>query len=157
LYKGIGAFLGMKVLQVPGATALWDTDVEAKFKTVLEQLKYHDFAFVHVKATDSLAEDGDFEGKKNFIEKVDKALEIFNHLPEDMLLVITADHSTPCALKAHSADPVPILFHGRGVRVDHVSAFNEIECVKGGLGFIEGKHVMPQIMNLLGRLPLAGA
>jgi 2,3-bisphosphoglycerate-independent phosphoglycerate mutase len=157
LYKGIGAFLGMKVLQVPGATALWDTDVEAKFNTVLEQLENHDFAFVHVKATDSLAEDGNFQGKKNFIEKVDKALEIFNHLPQDTLLVITADHSTPCMLKAHSADPVPILFHGTGVRVDQVSAFNEIECVKGGLGFMEGKHVMPQIMNLLGRLPLAGA
>jgi 2,3-bisphosphoglycerate-independent phosphoglycerate mutase len=147
----------MKVLPVPGATGLWDTDVEAKFRVTLEQLKSHDFAFIHVKATDSLAEDGDFEGKKNFIEKIDKALEIFTHLEENTLLVITADHSTPCVLKAHSADPVPILFHGRGVRVDHVSAFNEIECAKGGLGFIEGRHLMPQIMNLLGRLPLAGA
>lgn len=157
LYKGIGAFLGMKILEVPGATALWDTDVEAKFNAVLEQLKYHDFAFVHVKAADSLAEDGNFEGKKKFIEKVDKALEIFHNLPEETLLVITADHSTACALKAHSADPVPILFRGTGVRVDQVSAFNEIECVKGGLGFMEGKHIMPQIMNLLGRLHLVGA
>jgi 2,3-bisphosphoglycerate-independent phosphoglycerate mutase len=157
LYKGIGAFLGMNVLQVPGATGLWDTDVEAKFRAALEQLKSHDFVFIHVKATDSLAEDGDFKGKKNFIEKIDKALEIFTHLEENTLLIVTADHSTPCMLKAHSADPVPILFHGRGVRVDHVSVFNEIECSKGGLGFIEGRHLMPQVMNLLGRLPLSGA
>jgi 2,3-bisphosphoglycerate-independent phosphoglycerate mutase len=157
LYKGIGAFLGMEIINVPGATALPDSDVEAKFKTALKQLDKHDFAFVHVKATDSLGEDGNFEAKKDFIEKADKAAAQLINLPDDTLLVISADHSTPCELKNHSADPVPIIFKGDAVRIDEVATFGERACAKGGLGFIEGKDIMPQILNLMGRLPLIGA
>jgi len=157
LYKGIGAFLGMEIITVPQATALPDTDVAAKFTTALNQLDSHDFVFVHVKATDSLAEDGNYEGKKTFIEKIDKAIAVFDNLPEDTLLFVGADHSTPCELKQHSADPVPVLFYGEGVRVDDVSSFGERACAKGGLGLIEGKDVMPQILNLMGRLKLIGA
>jgi 2,3-bisphosphoglycerate-independent phosphoglycerate mutase len=157
LYKGVGAFLGMKVLQVPGATGLPDTDVKAKFNAALEQLNNYDFVFVHVKAVDSLGEDGNFEEKKHFIEKIDNALAIFDNLPEDTLLVVTADHSTSSILKAHSADPVPIMFYGNGVRVDQVSAFNEIACTSGGLGFMEGKDLMPHVLNLFGKLHLMGA
>jgi len=157
LYKGIGAFLGMEIIEVPGATALPDSDVEAKFKTALKQLDSHDFIFIHVKAADSLGEDGNFEEKKEFIEKSDNAMGVFDGLPKDTLLVVTADHSTPCELKQHSADPVPIMFHGAGVRVDDVDAFGERACAKGGMGHIEGKDIMPQIQNLMGRLHLIGA
>jgi len=157
LYKGIGAFLGMEIIEVPGATALPDSDVEAKFKTALKQLDSHDFIFIHVKAADSLGEDGNFEEKKKFIEKSDNVMDVFDGLLKDTLLVVTADHSTPCELKQHSADPVPIMFHGAGVRVDDVDAFGERACAKGGMGHIEGKDIMPQIQNLMGRLHLIGA
>jgi len=84
-------------------------------------------------------------------------MDVFDGLPKDTLLVVTADHSTPCELKQHSADPVPIMFHGAGVRVDDVDAFGERACAKGGMGHIEGKDIMPQIQNLMGRLHLIGA
>jgi 2,3-bisphosphoglycerate-independent phosphoglycerate mutase len=157
LYKGIGAFLGMDIIEVAGATALPDTDVKAKFKTALQQLKSHDFVFVHVKAADSLGEDGDFEGKKEFIEKIDAAMGLFGDLPADTLLVATADHSTPCELKQHSADPVPIMFCGSGVRVDDVIAFAERACAKGCMGHMSGADIMPEIQNLMGKLHLTGA
>lgn len=157
LYKGVGAFLGMKILEVPGATGLPDTDIEAKFRTTLNSLDSCDFVFVHVKAADSLGEDGDYAAKRDFIEKIDDAAQLFNDLPENTLLIVTADHSTPCELKAHSGDPIPIMFHGSGVRVDSVSAFNERACTQGGLGFIAGRDIMPHMMNLLGTLPLIGA
>jgi 2,3-bisphosphoglycerate-independent phosphoglycerate mutase len=157
LYKGVGAFLGMKILEVPGATGLPDTDIEAKFRTTLNSLDSYDFVFVHVKAADSLGEDGDYMAKRDFIEKIDVAAQLFNDLPENTLLIVTADHSTPCELKAHSGDPIPIMFHGSGVRVDSVSAFNERACTQGGLGFIAGRDIMPHMMNLLGTLPLIGA
>jgi 2,3-bisphosphoglycerate-independent phosphoglycerate mutase len=157
LYKGIGSFLGMEVLEVAGATGLPDTDVRAKFQAVLASLQSYDFVFVHVKAADSLGEDGDFQGKKSFIEKIDQAASLLLTLPEQTLFVATADHSTPCELCQHSADPVPIMFHGPGVRVDGVRAYNERACASGGLGLLSGLDVMPQVMNLLGRLPLVGA
>ncbi len=160
LYKGVAAFLGMDIVNVPGATGLPDTDIEAKFKTSLEKLKTYDFVFTHVKATDSLAEDGNYEGKRDFIEKIDKAAALLTNLPDDVMLVITADHSTASEMKAHSADPVPIMFYGGGgesIRVDKVTEFNERGCAEGGLGYIVGLDVMPQVQNLLGKLHLVGA
>jgi len=157
LYKGVGAYLSMKVLEISGATGLLDTDIEAKFHSALTQLENYDFAFVHVKAADSLGEDGNFEGKRDFINRIDQAAAILTGLPEETLLIVTADHSTPCSQKSHSGDPVPIMYRGFGVRVDGVQAFGERACGAGNLGIIEGKDVMPQVMNLLGRLPLVGA
>src|SRR5437773_1026115 len=63
MYKGIGRYLGMTVLEVPGATGLPDSDVPAKFRAALRSLETFDFVFVHVKATDSFGEDGDFIGR----------------------------------------------------------------------------------------------
>jgi len=157
LYKGIGAFLGMDIIDVPGATALPDTNIEAKFKASLEALEKYDFVFCHVKPTDSLAEDGNFEGKKSFIEKADKAAALFTNLSDDVLLVVTSDHSTACELKAHTADPVPLLFSNPSVRIDSVTEIGERSFANGGLGHVEGKDVMPQIMNLMGKLHLVGA
>jgi 2,3-bisphosphoglycerate-independent phosphoglycerate mutase len=157
LYKGVGSYLGMDILDVPGATALPDTDIEAKFKRAVVSLEKYNFIFVHVKAADSLGEDGNFNGKRDFIERIDQAVPHLLNLPADTLLIWTADHTTPCEMKAHSADPVPVLFHGQGVRVDNVKAFSERACTSGGLGFMVGLDLMPQMENLLGTLHLVGA
>ena len=157
LYKGIGAFLGMDLIHVEGATALPDSNVRNKFVAAKKALEKYDFVFTHVKATDSLAEDGNFEGKKQFIEKCDAAMAEFLDLPDDVLLVVTADHSTACELHAHTADPVPILFCSPHVRIDDVQEFGERTFVRGGLGRMEGKDVMPTVLNVMGRLHLIGA
>jgi 2,3-bisphosphoglycerate-independent phosphoglycerate mutase len=156
LYKGVARILGMDVIKVEGATGLPDTNVEAKFKTARNALKQYDFVFIHVKAADSLGEDGNCKGKKDFIEKIDKAAKLLPGL-EDTLIAITADHSTPCALKMHSGDPVPVLINGPGVRVDDVKEFGERSCMKGGLGHIKGLELMPELINLMGRARLIGA
>lgn len=158
LYKGIGAYLGMEVIPVKGATATPDTDVRAKFVEAKKQLQNYDFVFVHVKPTDSLAEDGNFEGKKAFIEKCDKAMAELLDLPDNVMLVLTADHSTACSLKAHTADPVPICIKaGSEVRVDNVRKFSEREFALGGLGRLQGKDIMPIVLNVMGKLHLIGA
>lgn len=149
--KCLANYLGMKVLNVPGATGMANTDIETKFKVALGQLESQDFVFVHVKAADFLGRDGNPQGKKDFIEKIDHAVKLFLRLPEDVLVVVTSSYSTPCDLKTHSADPVPIMFCGNGVRTDKVDAFGERTCAQGTLGYIEGKDVMPHILNLLGR------
>ncbi|MFH1125743.1 MAG: 2,3-bisphosphoglycerate-independent phosphoglycerate mutase [Candidatus Altiarchaeota archaeon] len=156
LYKGVARFLGMDVIKAEGATGLPDTNVESKFKTAKNALKQYDFIFIHVKAADSLAEDGNYKGKKEFIEKIDKATKVLLDL-EDTLVIITADHTTPCTLKTHSGDPVPLLMNGPSVRVDDVKEFGERSCAKGGLGHIKGLELMPEILNLIGKAPLVGA
>lgn len=156
LYKGIGSLLGMDVLSVAGATGKPDTDINSKISEALKSLKTHDFVFVHIKGADVLAEDGNFLAKKIFIEKIDKSLApLVNR--DDILVVVTADHTTSSVLKIHTADPVPILIAGKNLHTDSVSIFGERACGSGKLGHIQGKHLIPIILDFLGKAPLFGA
>ena len=76
---------------------------------------------------------------------------------KDIILVITADHSTPSTgTMIHSGEPVPILFTGPGVRVDRVKSFNEIDAAGGALGFMRGPELMDMILNYCDRAKLSG-
>lgn len=156
MYKGVGRILGMKVLSVKGATGKPDTDVAAKIREAIAAVKQSDFVFVHIKAADNLSEDGDYMAKKAFIEKIDKSFYPLLQL-KDTLVVITADHTTSSALKMHTADPVPVLIAGDGVRRDEVASFGERSVVHGKLGHIQGRHLMPILLDQIGRLPIFGA
>lgn len=145
LYKGISAYFGMKVIKVRGATGKLDTNVGAKVKATLKALKKNDFVFLHIKGTDMAAEDfGDPKMKKEFIEKVDASLaKILNE--KNVIVAITGDHATPCALKDHSSDVVPVLIYG-GKR-DSVKEFGESYCKEGSLGHIYGKDFMKILLG----------
>jgi len=155
LYKGIARFVGMDLINVKGATGTPSTNPKAKFKEAKKAFKKYDFIFLHIKGADSLGEDGNYEGKRKFIEKLDRDLAELKGL-KSVIIVVTADHSTPCSLKAHSGDPVPILMHGPGVRVDDVKEFGERACAKGGLQRIKGKELITEMINLIGEAKLYG-
>lgn len=145
LYKGIAEYLGMDVIDVPGATGGIETDVSAKISASLERLRSgYDFLFMHLKGADVVAEEeGDFRKKIAFLEKADKAFApLFDF---DGIIAITGDHATPCVLKDHSTDPVPILIFGR--ETDNVKAFNEVDCQKGKLGHLSGAEIMPKLIS----------
>jgi 2,3-bisphosphoglycerate-independent phosphoglycerate mutase len=140
LYKGIGMLTGMDLIEVKGATGDVDTDLEAKIMATKEKINDYDFIFLHIKPTDLFGHDGDALGKKNYIEKIDQAI---GGLDETKATVaITADHSTPCSQKDHSADPVPLLIYHQGIGGDGIEKFGESECRKGSLGTIEGSQFM---------------
>lgn len=164
LYKGIGKYLGMDLIKVKGANGLPTTDIRGKFiaarnalyppktppflkKGGMARVNHYDFVFCHLKATDNLAEDGDYLGKKEFIEKIDKNLKSILNL-KNTLLVITADHSTCCSLKRHCKNPVPILVFGNKIKADRVNKFSEKSCKKGGLGKINQLNLMSVILKM---------
>ena len=146
LYKGLGSIAGMDLIHVKGATGLPNTDVNAKIKAAKKYIKKYYFAFVHIKPTDIYGENGDCQGKKKFIEKIDKALSGLKNFKG--LLIITADHSTPCSHKDHSGDPVPLLIHGGNVKADNVVKFGEKECRNGSLGALLGRDLMKVVLKL---------
>jgi len=148
LYRGIGRVLGMDVLEVKGATGIPSTDIGAKFDAGIRALGKYDFVFVHVKAADSLGEDGNCRGKREFIERIDVAAEKLLGVKET--IVVTADHSTPCADKAHSADPVPLLIRGKGIKADATKEFGENACGKGSLGEFMAIGLMGKLMETRG-------
>ncbi len=147
LYQQIAETLGMKVIKVKGATGCSDTNLKGKFKTVKEALKEYDFVFLHIKATDSLAEDGKFKEKKDFIEKIDKNFRSFLDL-RNVLIVVTADHSTCCDVKRHCKEPIPLLISSSEIEPDDVKKFSEKNCKEGKLGKIKQTELMSKILNV---------
>ncbi|MEM4707062.1 MAG: 2,3-bisphosphoglycerate-independent phosphoglycerate mutase [Candidatus Anstonellales archaeon] len=154
LYKGVAKYVGMDVIEVKGASGDKNTDLEAKRRAVQSALKKYDFVFLHIKATDSFSHDGNFEGKKQFIEKIDK--EIGFDFETDVI-VVTGDHSTPWSLKRHTGHEVPIVFSGGRVRKDDGKKFDEYSGMKGGLGHIEGKNIVSMIKNYMGKNEIIGS
>ncbi len=155
MYKGVARALGMDILDVEGATAGVDTNIEGKVKAAAMALDdSYDFVFLHIKGCDVMGHDGNFEGKSKFIETVDRRID---HLMarDDVVICVTGDHSTPCELKDHSADPVPLLIANCG-RTDGVRMFGEKPCASGSLGAIRGTDLMPILMGASNRARMFG-
>jgi 2,3-bisphosphoglycerate-independent phosphoglycerate mutase len=144
LYKGIGRFLGMKEIKVKGATGNKETNLKGKFLAAKRALKNYDFVFLHIKATDNLAEDGDFQGKKEFIEKIDLNLKEILNL-KNTLIVVTSDHSTCSLFKSHCKIPAPLLIYGGPQNGGE--KFSESNCQKGRLGKIRQVNLMEKIIE----------
>jgi 2,3-bisphosphoglycerate-independent phosphoglycerate mutase len=149
MYRGVAKLVGME--EVPAFN-----EVEKDIASVAAAWDRYDFFFLHYKHTDKAGEDGDFAAKVKYIEAADRALPALEKLKPDVL-VVTADHSTPSALKAHSFHPVPVLLWAKTVRRDAVERFDEVACAAGGLGLRPSMHLMPLILGHAGRLAKFGA
>lgn len=158
LIRGMCRSVGMEVLDVSGATGGLDTDMVAKAAAAVNALRDYDFVFVNVKAPDLCGHDGKTLEKVKVIERMD---EMMGHLrasiPPGTVVAVTADHSTPVSLKAHSGDPVPLAVFADGARVDIVTEFDEIAVAAGSLGRLRGLDLMPILLNLAGRTEKYGA
>lgn len=155
LYHGIGQLLGM------GSSNYKHYDNYKEYYGTIPELIHdhfslYDFFYIHLQETDLCGEDGDYLEKVRVIEEMDHALSFLDEYVDDAIIVVTSDHSTPCVLKAHSGDSVPIMIFGNGLRFDHVTEFSEFGCQNGGLGTILGREVMSYIINLMGRAKLIG-
>ncbi len=158
LIKGVGRIVGGDVIEVEGATGNRYTNLGGKVEAAVNALKTHDFVLLHFKATDELGHDGDFDGKKEFIENLDMAIRPLLELNfSEVCMIFTADHSTPVAIREHTGDPVPIAVVHEGVRTDEVKAFSEFEAYKGGLCRIQGKDAMNIALDLIDRMEKFGA
>lgn len=136
MYRGIARLVGMTVFDPPG-------DVAATMAAAGAAPAEYDYLFVHIKYTDKAGEDGNYDGKLAVIEEVDSHLPALMKAKPDVL-VITGDHSTPVALKAHSWHPVPALLYAPGtVRPDGSTTFGERACQSGGLGRLPMRHLLP--------------
>ncbi|RMF93785.1 MAG: 2,3-bisphosphoglycerate-independent phosphoglycerate mutase [Candidatus Schekmanbacteria bacterium] len=149
MYKGIVRLLGMDVVDTG------DT-FEGEIKALHKYYDKYDFFYFHIKKTDAKGEDGNFEGKIEALEEVDKKLPEILELNFDVV-VLTGDHSTPAMMKSHSWHPLPVLIKGKFCRPDSVEHFNEKECAKGGLGVIQAVDIMPLALANAGKLLKYGA
>ena len=143
LIKGIGHYAGMKVIDVEGATGLFDTNYENKAKAAIDALRTDDFVYVHVEAPDEAGHEGNFKLKKRTVEDLDSRLigPIFEEVSkwdEPVAIAVLPDHPTPCAHRTHTSDPIPFLIYAPDIDADSVTVFDEDSCQAGSYGSVEG-------------------
>jgi 2,3-bisphosphoglycerate-independent phosphoglycerate mutase len=134
MYKGLAQLVGMTRLEGPQTPA-------EQCERYLVEFDRFDFFFIHHKATDKAGEDGNFDAKKKAIEDFDAALPILLRKKPDVL-VITGDHSTPCAVRGHSWHPQPVLLHSAFSGWDKLDRFTETTANSGSLGVFEAKYLI---------------
>lgn len=156
MITGLCNMLGMDIIKVKGATGRTDTNYEGKVSALINALKTHDFVILNFKGTDVAGHDGDPILKKSVIERVDRAIAPFKNQLENTAIAITGDHSTPCEMKDHSGDHLPILFVTSGNLRDRVKRFDEISCMEGGLE-INSTNVMDYLLQISDRSDKYGA
>ncbi|MGC9210206.1 MAG: alkaline phosphatase family protein [Acidilobus sp.] len=119
---------------------------------VADNLDRYDAFYVHLKGPDEPGHDGNFDAKVKAIELIDKFFfsRLLSHVRlDDVLFIVTSDHSTPWYLKSHSDDPVPIMFSNPRLGPGP-GKFDEKACSGGDLGLLErGTMILPTAVGLL--------
>jgi 2,3-bisphosphoglycerate-independent phosphoglycerate mutase len=149
LVNGLGVLAGLRRIAVPGATGFLDTNFRGKAEYGLRALDEGDFLFLHVEAPDEGGHLGDPQKKVEAIENFDQkvvgpVLEGLRQRSEEWRVLVMPDHATPCAVKTHTADPVPFVIYTsaderkpRGL----ARAYNERDAREHGI-FIPEAHVL---------------
>ena len=152
LIQGIGKYAGLRIIKVPGATGLANTNYEGKAQAAIDALKTDDFVFVHVEATDEAGHDGDLDLKLRAIDYLDKRLikpilEAINEMQEDVCVAVLPDHPTPVEMRIHVNEPVPFIIWHRGINPDSVQQYDEASCVSGSYGLLRLQEFMQAFMR----------
>ena len=155
--RGIARVLGLADLYVGPMGPDRDRSLAERARVTREALEQYPFVYVHLKGPDEPGHDGNAPLKREIIEALDRAF--FGPFLDGLdlgrvRLAVTADHATPCILKGHSDDPVPLLLAGAGVGKDPVSVppakFGESSAARGSIGTILGNRVLPLLADPVG-------
>jgi len=159
MIKGICGVCGLDVIDLPeDCTGGYSSNFISKAKVAMETLKEYDFILMNVKAPDVCGHDGDPKLKCSVVKRLDDMAGYFkDNFRDDLVIVFTADHSTPCSLGDHSGDPVPITVYTPGNVMDDAIKFSESGCSHGRIGRIRGKYIVPMCMDLADRVDKFGA
>jgi len=148
LLKGLGAYAGLEVIDVPGATGYFDTNYRGKAVCGLKELEEKDLVLIHVEAPDEAGHSGDIQKKIETIEAFDK--EVVGTILEgvrgmgDHRVMVLPDHATPISLRTHAPDPVPFaMYDSRRTRSWPGGMSFDEDSVKGsGVCIEDGYHIM---------------
>lgn len=144
LEVGIAKLAGMKVIEVKLSKDLAE-GMKLRAEKVLSSIPSYDAIYIHLKGPDIAGHDGNAALKKRLIELIDQNFfgRILNKIDlRDVVFCVTSDHATPCELRSHSDDWVPLLISGGKTKRDEVSRFNEIDCRGGSIGLIKALRIM---------------
>ena len=138
---GISELLGMNKIMIKDRN-----DMKEKAALFASELEDEKVVYVHIKGPDEFGHDGDARGKKRNIELIDRDFfsACVKHLGE-ATIAVSCDHATPCTIKMHSSDPVPLLISSGG-RGDGMR-FTEANARRGSLGSLRGSEVLGLVVR----------
>jgi 2,3-bisphosphoglycerate-independent phosphoglycerate mutase len=116
LVKGLARLVGLRVLDVPGATGGLDTDYAMKARACLSALEEYPFCLVHIAAPNEASLEGDWEAKTDALRHVDERF--FGRLLDkigtldNFRIMVVPDHAT--YVEERRAEPgwVPFMIAG---------------------------------------------
>ena len=152
LINGIGHYAGLRRISVEGATGLYDTNYENKVAAALEALRTDDFVYLHIEASDEAGHEGNIDLKMRTIENLDRRAvgpiyEAVRQWDEPVAIAVLPDHPTPCALRTHTAEPIPFLIWHPGITPDEVQTFDEVAACSGFYGLLKEDQFIEAFMN----------
>lgn len=150
--RGIAKVLGLEDSYVGPLGRDVESGLGERAALVKKAIARCSFAYVHLKGPDEPGHDGDAIRKRDVIEKLDRYfMEPFiEGLDLGLVRVaVTADHSTPCIMKGHSDDPVPVLLVGGLARrsSSKLVKFSEASAQSGSLGVLRGLDIIPLLKS----------
>ncbi len=151
--RGIARFLRLEDRYIGPMGPDRDAGYRDRARIARELVATHPFVYVHLKGPDEPGHDGDALGKKSAIEAIDRSF--FGPFLDGLdlarvRLAVTGDHATPCILRSHSADPVPLLLAGAGVPSEAGAGsvkFGGASAARGELGRRRGADVVPLLRH----------
>ena len=157
VYAGLSACLGLDHCTASD-TSDPAGDMAERLVAAGAALGGYDFIHVHTKYADEAGHARDPRRKLEVIEALDRGIaSAIGPLMDDpdLLLIVTADHSTPSSGSLiHSGETIPLTIYGEGVRRDSVQRFDEVSAAAGVLGSVRGKELMYLVLNHLERAKL---
>ncbi|MBP5525493.1 MAG: cofactor-independent phosphoglycerate mutase [Paludibacteraceae bacterium] len=152
LIRGIGKYAGLDIIEVEGATGLYNTNYEGKAQAAIDALKKSDFVYLHIEASDEAGHEGNVDLKLKTVEYLENRIvkpiyEEVKNWNEPVAIAILPDHPTPCRIKTHVSEPIPFLIYKPGVEGDKVKKYDEFSCRDGAYGTLVGDEFIKALLD----------
>ena len=150
--RGIAKLLGMEVLDLPRISPHENLGAyyAERARIIARRIKQYDMIYSHFDEVDDAGHDGDALKKKRILEIWDRYFlaELISRIDlQEVVLCITGDHATVCELKAHTADPIPLLIYGGPSKHEsRATRFCERECSRSSFK-IKGTQLLEILIN----------
>ncbi|MDY7108879.1 MAG: cofactor-independent phosphoglycerate mutase [Planctomycetota bacterium] len=158
--RGLAVCMGMRYVDVAGATAYLDTSYAAKGRAAVDALAECDLVIVHIEAPDEAGHAGDAQAKIRALELIDQyivapLLQAVRPY-DDWRFLIAPDHPTPVSTRVHSAAPPPFCCAGCDIEAEAKRGFGESHAAAGGLLIDPGYTLMEYFIRRRQVLPNPG-
>ncbi len=153
LLKGISTYIDLDVIEVPGATAYFDTNYQNKVDYALESLKTHDVQFIHIEAPDEAGHEGNLPEKIRAIENIDSIIleKLLKELPDidpEYTIAVLPDHPTPIDIKTHTMTPIPFAVYSTSIKEPDATEFYSEDMSNGKYGTIIGHTLLGEMIKI---------